>query len=124
MRFAVVFVVLDLLSKSAAAQEWKPPRLYEVAELVAAESLIFVDALQTLDMKRHPDLALFDSNPLMGAHPSDQRIVGVCALGGLSTAMLWYALPTRVRWVVPLFVSIGESVVIYRNTQVGMNIRF
>lgn len=126
MRFVVAVAVLSavLFSSPAKAQEWKPPQLYEVAEMAAAQSLVLIDVLQTLDMKRHPDKALFDANPLLGDRPSDARIIGMAALGAVVTTTIWYALPTRCRWTVPLFLSIGEAVSIAGNVQAGMVVRF
>ena len=92
--------------------------------LGAAEALIAVDVLQTLDMNRHPERHFYETNPLLGLHPSNTRIVASGIVGGLAAATIWYALPSRVRWVVPLFLGIGESAAITGNALAGMSLRF
>ena len=114
--FAVLF------ASAVRAEEPRKPTPAEWALLGAAEGLIVVDMLQTLDLKRHP--GAYEVNPLLGSHPSDARVIVTGVAAGTATAALWYALPSRIRWIVPLFVGIGEGFVIASNAQAGMTIRF
>jgi|SRR6267143_2463116 len=113
-----------LLCSLAARAEWEPPNGPAVAMLVAAETLILVDVLQTLDLKRHPELVFGEMNPLLGSHPTDERILAMGAVGALVTAGLWYAIPPGGRWIVPSVVMVLETFAIVGNARAGLSIRF
>jgi hypothetical protein len=124
---AVISLALLAVARPARAEEsdwFQPPQLRDVVLLGAAETLIAVDVLQTLDMNRHPERHFYETNPLLGLHPSNTRIIASGLVGGLAAATLWYALPSRVRWVVPLFLGIGEGAAITGNALAGMSLRF
>src|SRR6266404_4970880 len=80
--------------------------------------------VQTLDLKRHPELVFGELNPLLGPHPSDERILLMGAAGAFFTAGLWYAVPPEGRWVVPSVVMVLETFVIVGNARAGLTIGF
>ncbi len=116
--------LLVALGSFAARAEWAAPKAPDVAMLAAAETLIVLDVLQTLDLKRHPELVFGELNPLLGPHPSDERILLMGAAGAFFTAGLWYAVPPEGRWVVPSVVMVLETFVIVGNARAGLTIRF
>src|SRR6266478_634805 len=99
--------LLVALGSFAARAEWAAPKAPDVAMLAAAETLIVLDVLQTLDLKRHPELVFGELNLLMGA------------AGAFFTAGLWYAVPPEGRWVVPSVVMVLETFVIVGNARAG-----
>jgi hypothetical protein len=106
------------------AQDWAPPNAGEWWFLALSESLIAVDVMQSADMSRHPERNFYETNPLLGGHPSTERLWLMGAIGGLSAGCVWYALPSRARWIVPALLTIAESVTIVRNTRMGLIVRF
>jgi len=95
---------------------WAQPSTGEIVALAAMESLIAVDVIQTVRAhNRMPDFA--EANPLLGVHPSTERILLVGAAGGLAAAGLWYALPSKVRYLVPALVGFAEVLVIANNAR-------
>jgi hypothetical protein len=102
--------------------KWEAPATAETALLVAAQALIVADALQTLDVKNHPDLR--EMNPLLGSHPSDARILGMAAGAMLGTAVAWYLLPSPWRDVLTIGIVGYELPNTIRNAALGCRIGF
>jgi len=120
MRVAVLMLVA---AGAARAEDWRQPNAPEIALQVAAEVLIAVDVLQTLDVARQPD-RFYEHNLFLGSQPSTERIVLMGSLAGIGAAGLFVALPPRFRWVLPTVLIVAESAVIARNAMVGASIRF
>lgn len=129
----MIAVVLACASAARAGDlDWRPPSVHETLYMAAAESLIAVDVMQTLDLKNHRfvdggdrgTLVVSEANPLLGKHPSDLRLVASAAAGALAAGAVWYAAPPKVRWFVPTFLLVVESVVVYQNARLGMTIHF
>lgn len=102
-----------------SSRAWAPPTRGEATILAAAEGLIVADVAISVRLLRRP--GSFEANPFLGEHPSALGVVATGACGGLLLAALWYALPPRARWIAPLFVGIGESVVLANS--IGMALR-
>ena len=127
MAAAVLFAAVSLLApRCAQAAEWQPPDSGEIAALVATEALIAVDILQTVDMThRYSESQIFyEANPLLGLHPSTERVIASGIVGGLATAGLWLWLPPRVRLLVPIVVGSLEIVAVTGNACAGLRVRF
>jgi len=85
------------------------------------------DMLTTLDIKNHP--ALQEDNPILGAHPSDGRIIGFCALAAGLHAAITYELvsndvpqPVIKAWE---YASIGvETAAVGHNLSLGLKFKF
>lgn len=103
------------------AAAWAPPTPVETTLFIAAEALIVVDTLQSLDIKRHHDL--YELNPLLGEHPSDARFIGTSAVVGLAVAAGWWFLPSPWRDVVTVPVIFIEVPNTIRNAYMGLSIR-
>jgi hypothetical protein len=125
-----------LLCAGAAHAERPPPTWYETSLLVAAEASLAADMLQTLDIKRHSDVSwnyygtlltrpgLWETNPILGQHPSDAKVAVYFAGAALATGAAWYALPSRWRMLVPLGVLALQIPQLVRNGNCGLSIRF
>ncbi|HEY4884064.1 MAG TPA: hypothetical protein VII08_10545 [Myxococcales bacterium] len=122
----VVLLAGMLLAPGKACADvtaWAPPTLGETVSMAAAEALIVIDVSQTV--RAHNAGPGFEANPLLGLHPSTERIILTGAAGGLAAAGLWFALPPRVRYLVPILVGIAEIAVIANNARtVGLFTRF
>lgn len=131
---ACLFVVVVLAFSAGAARadvldkgywfspKWEPPATAETALLIAAEALVVFDALQTLDVKNHPDL--HEMNPLLGSHPSDARILGMSAGAMVGTAIGWYLLPSPWRNVLTIGIASYELPNTFRNAALGCRVGF
>ena len=121
----VWFVTAFLLTLAGRARAedmpaWSQPSVGELAALAAMEGLIAIDAAQTVHAhNRMPDFS--EANPLLGQHPSTERIILSAAVGGVAAAGLWYWLPPKVRFLVPAVVGFAEVLVVANNArQVGL----
>ncbi|MGZ6124782.1 MAG: hypothetical protein ACXWLR_07470 [Myxococcales bacterium] len=113
----------DVLSREYwLSPKWEPPAASETALLVGAEALIVVDALQTLDVKNHPDL--HEMNALLGPHPTDARILGMSAAAMVGTAVAWYLLPEPWRNVLTGGIVAYEVPNTVKNAMLGCRIAF
>ncbi len=124
--FALIFATgarADVLSSDYwFSPKWEPPAASETALLFAAETLIVIDALQTLDVKNHPEL--YEMNALLGAHPSDARILGMSAAAMVGTAIGWYLLPSPWRNVLTGGITLYEVPNTAKNAMLGCRISF
>lgn len=78
----------------------------EDSVLVAAETSLAMDALQTLDIKNHA--AFSEANPILGSSPSDSAVVAYFAGTMAVTAVVWYLLPSTWRTILPVTVLAVE----------------
>lgn len=128
MRTILIALALATCVSAQARAEvppWAQPSTGEIVALAAMEALIAIDVIQTVRAhNRMPDFA--EANPLLGVHPSTERIVLTAVVGGVSAAALWYWLPPKVRYLVPIFVGAGELLIVANNArQVGFfSLRF
>jgi hypothetical protein len=116
-----------LLPVSLGEQEsgwFSKPKAHEVALLTAAELLILVDVLQSIDMTRYPKDFFEERNPILGGDPTALRFVVLGAAGGLLTAGVWWALPHNWRVMGTSALIVTELAVIFWNHQIGLRIRF
>jgi hypothetical protein len=123
-------ITILLVSTATNAEPW-----YRTSLLVAAETSLAIDMMQTLDIRHHPTYGpeyagpttppynLHEINPILGAHPSDAKIVVYFAATSLLTAGSYYALPPRWRPLVPLAVLILEIPMIAHNAKFGLTLR-
>lgn len=82
----------------------------------------YVDYLQTKDIKNHP--GMYETNPILGAHPSNRRIGGYFVLAAASHSYIAYNL--RPEWRRPFqYATIALQVaVILHNKKIGLNYEF
>lgn len=72
-------MVAAALAGNAQADETNPNAHTPITEWVY-QGAAFADMLTTLDIKNHPNLV--ETNPLLGQHPSDARVLGYFAATG------------------------------------------
>ena len=137
MKASIPISILAVLAVSAPARaddslgmryvnmgwSWEPPTWKEAAVLAPAEMLLALDIWQTLDIARHPK-EMRETNPWMGPHPSEKRVllVGLATVG--VTTVLWAAAPPKIRWAVPLVLGSVELMAVTHNFQMGTTLAF
>lgn len=86
--------------------EWRQPDAPEVAALLVMHALITADVVLTLDNCARAGAGVpCEENPWLGPKPSMQRITLLgWVVPVLVTTAVWYALPSRVRLLVPLVI--------------------
>lgn len=74
-------------------------------EAVGTTALIAVDCATTI---RAVERGQVERNPFLGAHPSRQHLLSMCALGATANLVVSWALPAKVRrwW----FATVGTGV--------------
>jgi hypothetical protein len=102
-----------------ASSPWTPKQ--RAAE-ISFGVLLAADCLQTLDIRHHP--GMYETNPVMGRHPSDLETVGYFAAAGLLQFWLTDSLPPWGRNLT-LGVSNGlEAGVVAHNFSIGLKLKF
>lgn len=83
---------------------------------------LLLDAAQTLDIKNHPDL--YETNPLLGRHPSDVKIVAYFIGAGFAHNAITKKLPTEYRAAWQYGWAALEIATIIRNRQLNLRFNF
>ena len=122
MNRAALMVLALLFAPAVRAQAWEPPTAGEATLMWSAEVQIALDAATTIAALERP--GTHEANPLLGSRPSPARVIAFSAAAGVGLGAVWYALPRRCRWVVPVFVGIGEGLVIAGNAAVMLGGRY
>jgi hypothetical protein len=122
MRIVIVAALAILAAGSARAEEihWAPPTVWETVPLALAGTAMFADALQSLDLKRQ---GRTEANPLLGKHPSDGQILAGTGVAFVVMAVVWYALPSKLRVGLPLGIFVVEVGQVIENHSIGLRIR-
>lgn len=81
-----------------------------------------VDYRQTLDIKNHP--GMYETNPILGKHPSDVRVRNYFIASGLTTLGVTYLLPKQLRPYLIGGVLTLEIGVIDHNKHIGLRTNF
>lgn len=81
-----------------------------------------LDAMQTLDIKNHPDL--YETNPLLGRHPSDAKIVAYFVGAGFGHYAVAKALPSEYRAAWQYGWAALEITTIIRNRKLNLRFNF
>lgn len=85
-------------------------------------STLLLDAAQTLDIKNHPDL--YETNPLLGRHPSDTKIVAYFIGAGFAHNAITKKLPTEYRAAWQYGWAALEIGTIIRNRKLNLRFNF
>lgn len=111
-------MLLSLLGGCAgqplSAKEWK----LEAAFLTAG----LIDYGQTLDIKNHP--GMYETNPLLGRHPSDTRIRNYFIAAGLTHVGVTHLLPRKYREHWQLGTLILQVGAVDNNHRIGLRMDF
>ncbi len=130
------WVALAVMLASGSASAADPVEIHDVALLSVAVTLIGVDCLQSMDIKRIPPpswnpllrYGAEETNPLVtmlfGKHPTDAQFIGLGVATAGALTGLWYFSPEKVRWVLPSLVILVEGANVYASHQAGFRIRF
>jgi len=118
-----LILVLLVLIGGIARGEVVIPRGVSLGLLVGAETTLAIDALQTTWGQRNNE---WESNPILGRHPSDLAIVGYFGAAMVVTWALWQFLPPVWREIAAVVIIGVESWTIGRNASwdVGLKIPF
>lgn len=83
---------------------------------------LYVDYKQTKDIKNHK--GMYETNPLLGRHPSDVRIRNYFLLAGVGHTALVYNMRPDMRRKVQYATIALQLAVILHNKQIGLNYEF
>lgn len=92
--------------------------------LVVAEATLLLDLGTTLDIKNHAapwQLNASESNPLLGRHPSDVKLLGYFAVVMAGTAVGYRLLPEDYRPLAMSAIIVLEAYCVHRNLKNGMS---
>ena len=124
-RAAIIFLAMLAFSSVAiGAEEWFGELSRE--ELIAETAFVglaILDWNQTIQVAKHPD-RYSETNPVIGKHPSVERVNLLMPAGIVLHALVTYALPRKYRpfWQ---YVWIGEETAcVYQNWKSGLTVRF
>jgi len=120
MKTVILLLVLALPVTAHAFDPWSRE---DVALEVTWQALHLVDTIQTRQIALNPN-KYYEMNPLLGSHPSEEKILIYMAMGTVIHALITHYLPKKCR---PYFqgVTIGLSgACVVRNLQIGLEIRW
>ena len=113
-------LVIILVLIPSMAMSWDSKDTYYQGAVVAS---LLVDMTQTLHIADNPD-KYYEMNPLLGAHPSKEKVVGYFMGGIVTHTAIAMALPPEYRRIWQC-VWIGiEGATVYRNYNVGVKFDF
>lgn len=88
-------LLLALTLLTGYAQAADPFTKGQVAGIAALGLVTYQDYKQTLDIKNHP--GMYEVNPLLGRHPSDERVRNYFVGASLTTLAVLYVMPSKYR---------------------------
>jgi len=129
---AVAVAAISLFAQSASAAD--AIQVHDYVMMSTALALISADVLTSMDIKNHRSLndprcpnceevGLLMST-FCGKHPSDLQFVAMGVFDASTSVALWYYLPERFRWIVPVSIIAIDSAVVYGNFKAGLTLRF
>jgi hypothetical protein len=86
------------------------------------DATLTLDALQTMDIKNHPEL--HETNPLLGNHPGDVKIFAYFVGAGVGHYAVTKALPTEYRAAWQYGWAALEIATIIRNHRLDLRFNF
>lgn len=104
------------------AFKWSPPTAPEKVMFVATSASLVIDMMQTLDIKNHQ--GMFETNPVLGKHPSDMLIVGYFSSIIVGHSVAFYNLPMPVRIALDVVIMTFEARTIHNNVVRGYSLTF
>jgi len=111
-------LVIILVLIPSMAMSWDSKDTYYQSAVITA---LAVDMAQTLHISKNPN-KYYEINPLLGKHPSQDKVIGYFLGGMIAHTVVAMALPPEYRRVWQC-VWIGiEGAVIYNNYNIGVKI--
>ena len=113
-------LVIILVLIPSVAMSWDTQDTYYQGIVIGT---LLTDMAQTLYIADNPD-RFYEMNPLLGEHPSKEKVVGYFMGGIIAHTAIAMALPPKLRRIWQC-VWIGvESLAIYHNYSVGVKLEF
>lgn len=115
-------ILIALLLLALPAQAQTPLSKEEWAREAAYLVLLTADYSLTMDLKNHP--GMYEKNPILGRHPSDQQLRGYFAVAAIGHVLGMHFL-SRENRAFAQWASIGiELYAVHNNYQLGLSFRF
>lgn len=86
------------------------------------DATLTLDALQTMDIKNHPEL--HETNPFLGNHPNDAKVIAYFVGTGVGHYAITKALPTEYRAAWQYGWAALEIATIIRNRRLDLRFNF
>ena len=113
-----ILLVIILVLIPSMAMSWDSKDTYMQGAVIGA---LLIDMAQTITIADNPD-KYYERNPLLGEHPSKEKVVGYFMGGIVTHTAIAMALPQDYRRIWQC-VWIGiEGAVIYNNYNIGVKI--
>lgn len=121
---ATLFTTLALLPMAAHADSisFEPLSSIEIKRQIVVEATLYLDYLQTVDIKNHP--GMFEKNVILGLHPKDNRVTAYFLLAGAGHYAVTRALPTEYRAPWQYTWIALEAATIINNKKIGLSFNF
>lgn len=113
-------LVIILVLIPSMAMSWDTQDTYYQSAVITA---LAVDMAQTLYISKNPN-KYYEINPLLGKHPSQDKVIGYFLGGMIAHTAIAMALPPTYRRIWQcVFIGI-EGLVIGRNYSIGVKLEF
>lgn len=120
-----MLVLLPVASHADAGTDstyFQPLSSIEIKRQVVVEATLYLDYLQTVDIKNHP--GMFEKNIILGLHPKDNRVTAYFLLAGAGHYAVTRALPTEYRALWQYTWIALEAATIIHNKKIGLKFDF
>lgn len=115
----LLFILIAISAQTVFASDLSPT---EQKREYLVYTTLMLDAAQTLDIKNHPEL--YETNPLLGRHPSDVKIVSYFIGAGFAHDAITKALPSQYRAAWQFGWAALEIGTIIRNHRLDLRFNF
>ena len=116
-----LMLVLNSQASNAEFSDWSQE---DKVLGIAAAAVTAVDMLQTLDIKRHRAEGIRETNPILGDHPSDAKVLGYFASAAIAGYLIMDNTPPRWRKWFATGVILVEADVVNKNYRLGLRVGF
>lgn len=119
--FIASILISCLTAKAEAFDTWSS----QDVKLQATYSVLHVlDWMQTLDIKNHRERDVYETNPVLGKHPSNAKINAYMGSTLILNAVVTHILPSKYRpWWQVAGISVEASCVV-NNYNLGLRVKF
>jgi hypothetical protein len=115
------FALLPMAAHADSAS-FAPLSSIEIKRQIAVEATLYLDYLQTVDIKNHS--GMFEKNIILGLHPKDNRVTAYFLLAGAGHYAVTRALPTEYRAPWQYTWIALEAATIIHNKKIGLHFNF
>uniref|UniRef100_A0A6M3L3N3 Uncharacterized protein n=1 Tax=viral metagenome TaxID=1070528 RepID=A0A6M3L3N3_9ZZZZ len=118
--FCFLFLSIFIYSSTHASDKWT---ITNTVLEISSQTLRFIDFKQTLQIAENPD-KYSERNPLLGEHPSKEKVYLYFISGAIGHFMISYFLPEPYRTAFQASNIVLTLPVIAGNFQIGLGVRF